>query len=496
MSTSAQLPRVLGPWIATAIVIGTVIGSGVFKKPQEIAATVPAFSLVLLIWVLGGVLALLGSLVYAEIAILLPRAGGNYVYLREGFGQWAGFLWGWVEFWIIRAGSIAALATVFSESLHDVLREIRGIPPGSRLLSFWAQQGLTVATIVALALVNIRGTRWGGVLQLIVTSVKVASLLAIMVLPFVVLALVSEPQRQPQIKNLFPFWPTDWLAVNWSAVGGALVGVLWAYHGWMNIAPVAEEVERPQRNLPLALLAGTGIVTFLYVGVNVTYSLVVPRDVMANLRDTTVAAVTCSSLLGPVGGVLATTAVMISVFGSLNGNLLVGPRLLFAMGRDRLAPAFLSRVHPCYQTPALATAVLAGWSCLLILGGAALTENRLPVLDLGGLAIDLNVPPGKTLFGLMTDFAMFGAISFETLAIATVFAFRRRYPVDQVTLPYRCWGHPWLPLLYIAIMVMVLGNMFISQRTEALIGLGFIGLGALVYVAVFRQAASPEEGRP
>src|SRR5437764_4677446 len=153
------LLRALGPFAATAIVAGTVIGSGVFKKPQSIAASVPGFELIALVWVLGGVLALLGALALAEVAVLFPRAGGNYVFLREGYGRLAGFLWGWVEFWIIKGASLAALATVFAESLHDVLRnpafgEALGIEPGAGQLGFWAQRALTVAVIVGLAAVN------------------------------------------------------------------------------------------------------------------------------------------------------------------------------------------------------------------------------------------------------------------------------------------------------------------------------------------------------
>src|SRR5271166_4248698 len=156
-----QLQRVLGPWMATAIVIGTVIGSGVFKKPHAVARDLTDFGLIMIAWVLVGLLAFIGALILAEIAIIHPRAGGNYVFLREGYGRWAGFLWGWVEFWIIRSGSIAALATVFTESFHDILRYINGTPASNEILSFWARQGISVTVIALLALVNARGTVLG-----------------------------------------------------------------------------------------------------------------------------------------------------------------------------------------------------------------------------------------------------------------------------------------------------------------------------------------------
>src|SRR5712692_1117515 len=186
MKTDHALPqpslvRALGPLMATAVVVGTVIGSGIFKKPQAVAACVPYSGLAALAWVLIGLLVLLGALAYAEVAVLWPRAGGNYVFLREGYGRLAGFLWGWVEFWIIRGASLAALATIFTESLHDVLRnqafqEAFGLELGSEPLAFWPQIWLTVAVILALALVNVLGVRWGGLLQLFITTVKVGSL--------------------------------------------------------------------------------------------------------------------------------------------------------------------------------------------------------------------------------------------------------------------------------------------------------------------------------
>src|SRR5215472_9697397 len=188
---AAGLVRALGPLMATAVVVGTVIGSGVFKKPQAVAEHVPHFGLAALVWVLGGVLVLLGALAYAEVTVILPRAGGNYVFLREAYGRLAGFLWGWVDFCIIRSASLAALATIFTESLHDVLRnesfqEAVGLPPGAHL-GFWTQRGLTVALLAILAWVNVRGVKWGGLLQLFITTVKVGSLLAIAALPFVVM---------------------------------------------------------------------------------------------------------------------------------------------------------------------------------------------------------------------------------------------------------------------------------------------------------------------
>jgi amino acid transporter len=478
--------------LAIAVVVGTVIGSGVFKKPQAVAEAVPFFGEVVLVWVLGGVLALLGGLALAEVAVLFPRAGGNYVFLREGYGPVAGFLFGWVEFWIIRGASLAALATIFTESLHDVLREFAGSGPGSDVLSYWGQKLLTVGVILGLALVNVRGVRWGGVLQLLITIVKVGSLVGIAVLPIIVLALGrSGTGTMPDTSNLTPVWPS-WDRFNLGKLITALLGVLWAYHGWMNIAPVAEEVRRPQRNIPLALLGGVGIIIALYLGANLAYCLVIPQQEMATMKavspeeaaknpgqgvDQTVVIGFSRRMVGSVGVGLAAAVLMFSVFGALNGNLLVGPRLLYAMGEDGLAPRALGAVHPRFHTPALAIVVMAAWSCLLVLGVALLTWLDVLQRD-------------KSHFDMLTDFAIFGSATFETLAVTTIFVFRKRLPAAER--PYRCPGYPVVPALYVLILALVLVNMFVNQQAEALTGVGFIALGAIVYyLTVNRKSRGP-----
>ena len=482
--TPATLPRTLGPWMAGAIVVGTVIGSGVFKKPQYVAERVPEFAPAMAVWVLGGVLALLGALALAEVAVMFPRAGGNYAFLKEGYGRFIAFLWGWVEFWIIRSASIAALATMFAEGINDVLRQSLQEP---EVFTFWQRQALAVATIAILSAVNCLGARVGGGVQIVITSVKVGSILGIIALPWLVLALVENPPHPPKLSNLGTIWPADWSAFDLGKFGAALVGVLWAYHGWMNIGPIAEEVRRPQRNIPLALLGGVTLLIVIYLGANVSYYLVIPRPEMVEVRTTAVSTEFALRLLGPVGAILGSAALMLSVFGSLNGNLLVGPRLLFAMARDRLAPESLARVTAETRTPVIATAVLSTWSAVIVGLAGVLTVYRLPPLELGSFSLDLNVPAKKPLYDVLTDFAMFGAVAFETLVIAALFMFRRRHPAESRALPYRCPGFPVVPALYIAIMACVLRNMFVTPdgRTEAVVGVGFILVGALVYAATY-----------
>ena len=261
-----------------------------------------------------------------------------------------------------------------------------------------------------------------------------------------------------------------------AGVCSAFYAVLWAYHGWMNIGPIAEEVSRPQRNIPLALLTGVGVVIFLYLGANLAYYLVIPQPDMAALKNTTVAAEFALRLLGPIGLLLAASAVMISVFGALNGNLLVGPRLLYAMGADGLAPRALYAVHPRFRTPALAILVMAAWSSLLVLGAAVLTET---------------VPAARDLdhFDLLTDLAMFGAVIFETMAVLTIFVFRRRRP--DAERPYRCWGYPVVPALYVLLPAFVIVYTFLTKQVFALSATAFIALGVVVYYALGLSKTAP-----
>jgi amino acid transporter len=457
--------------MATAIVIGTVIGSGVFRKAHDVATNIDTFGLVAIAWVLGGVLALLGSLAYAEVAVLYPRAGGNYVFLREGYGRMAGFLWGWVEFWIIRCGSLAALATVFCQSLHDVLRKATG---NRTVLAPWQEVALTVAVIVGLALVNVRGVRWGGFLQLFITVVKIGSLLAIVALPLAALAFAAgnPDARLPSTDNLQPIWPTSFTWNLLAGFGGAVYAIQWAYHGWQNIAPAAGEIARPQRNIPLALLGGMAVVIFLYLSANLAYCLVLPQSDLAKTENKVVAAVFAETLLGPVGLLLGSAAIMCSVFGALNGNLLVGPRLLYAMGEDKLVPEALARVHPHYRTPALAILVMASWACVLVV--AAALGRGLPFMG------------NRDVFDLLTDYSMFGATIFETLAVTTIFVFRRRLP--NAERPYRCVGYPWVPAVYVVGLALVTVYLFLDKTVVSLVGVGFIAAGGLVYWLFLRPS--------
>lgn len=479
-----SLPRVIGPWMAAAVVVGTVIGSGVFKKARNVAELCPEFGVAISVWVMGGVLALLGALTIAEVAARLPKAGGNYAFLRDAYGRWAGFMWGWVDFGIIRTSSIAVLAVMFVESLNNVLLIARDQYPAASWIGGgfgrWEQVVVTLVTIAALTLVNVRGTLVGGGVQMVLTALKVFSILAIMALPFLVLAFSPNTVPQPSTANFSPAWPADWSAVNWgeflSAFATAIVAVMWAYHGWLNITPIAEEVKNPQRNIPLALLGGIALLIFLYVGAQVAYYTVIPRDEMMRLTDTPVSTEFCRRLLGPVGVLIGSVVLMTSVLGSLNGNILVAPRLLYAMGDDGLAPKRLRQLHPRFQTPAVAMLVFSGWAMFLVV-----------MVQLGK---DLGwLDEKKNIFDVLTDYCIVGVIMFETLGVAAIFVLRRTQRELTPTLPYRCPGYPVVPALYVLILAGVLANMVIGgkQLTEVTVGTVYAAVGGVVYALFLRK---------
>lgn len=467
------LDRILGPVTATAIVVGTVIGSGIFKKPAAVAVDVPQFGVAMGAWILMAALVICGGLALAEVTALFPRAGGNYVFLREGFGRAFGFMWGWMDFTVIRTASIAALAVIFAESLHDLIRQLRRSP--DEVFSFWQVNSLALGTILLLGLVNVCGVKWGGGLQTVLTFIKVGGMICMALLPFGIIRFV-EGAPTPTTANYQPLWPTEAQPFNLAKFGAALIAVLWPFHGWQNLGPVGGEVKNPQRNLPLALLLGIAIVTVMYLSLNFAYATVIPSTEMAALKGQSVAAVFCSKLLGPVGGALAAGVVMCSVFGSLNGNILVGPRLLFAMGEDRLAPQGLSAIHPTFRTPARAILVYTAWSMILLFGGA--------------MAVYIARQRGQKIpdpFDLLTDFAMFGAVIFETLAVACVFIFRRTHP--DVPRVYRCPGYPIVPLIYCVAFVGVLASYFANwdKTVQAVSGVTFTLLGAAIYYLFLRR---------
>jgi APA family basic amino acid/polyamine antiporter len=488
---SNQLLRVLGPVGATTVVVGSVIGSGIFFKATVIAKSVGSFDLVLLVWVVCGVMSLLGALAAAELGAMMPHAGGQYVYLREAYGPLSGFLWGWGEFWMMRTGSTAALAVAFAKAfyqsvgtvLHDagwLQQEMRGDVPyesifgGPVIPQVWLFRFVAIIAILLLTTVNVVGARWGGMTQNVTTFIKAGTLLALMVLPFAT--------GTATWVNLTSRWETDRGLI--AGFGAAMTAAFWAYDGWGNIGPVAEEVRDPQRNIPLSLFVGMFILIVLYLGATVSYHLVLSMTEVA--ESGFVAATACQRMLGEHGAAIASAAVMVSTFGALNSNLLVGPRVIFAMARDRLFLSPMASVHPRYRTPHISIISETVWAIFLILGSDLLKHvtvpgwiSSLPAWLSGPLSESLGGMRTKDIFDVLTDFVIFGQFVFYLLATVAVFVLRAKRP--EWPRPYRTLGYPWLPLLFVLSSAGFLIGMFVTTPVESILGMVFIGVGALAY---------------
>jgi APA family basic amino acid/polyamine antiporter len=465
----ARLRRALGPIVATAVVVGNTIGSGIFLKPGNIAGDGGQFWLIIALWVAGGVLCLLGALCVAELATMLPRAGGLYVYIREAYGKPAAFLYGWCEMLFSRPASTGALAVAFVGSLMLALQW--EVSAGTQVL-------LAIVLLAVLAWVNILGVVWGGRLQLVTTVVKAGFLAIVALLPWIMLPLAEHGLAWSNYATTV----TPRLPSLSAQIGAVLLAILWAYDGWHGLAPLAEEVRRPQRNIPVALIVGVGILTLLYVGANVAYHGVLSMSEM-KASGNHAAEEMLRRLLGRVGMASMSTVIMCSTFGALNSNLLYAPRVSFAMGRDGVFFRELGRVHPTCRTPVIAILVLA------VMGAGLIVAVALGKHLVGGLAADelqgefagriVASLQGDTVFDLLTNCVVFSASIFYMLSVLAVVVLRYRQP--GLRRRYRTWGYPLTPLVFVAVYVWFLVQVYASHPLESRAGLLFIALGVPVY---------------
>jgi APA family basic amino acid/polyamine antiporter len=457
----AQLPRVLGLFDAVLLVIGGIIGSGIFFKAKVLAeGELHSFGPIIGVWIVVGVHTLFGTLALAELAAMLPQAGGPYVYLREAYGKLVGFLWGWTEFWIIRTASVAALSCATVISLNEVL------PAGGKLERGW-QQALAISLILALMVINVIGTRWGASVQNLTVVMKLAFLIAIIVLPVLLGRTNSE--------NLGPIWPETLSGGFWRSLGVGMIAVLWPYNGWVNITPVAAEIHDPQRNIPLALGIGVSIVIVVYVLANVSYHLVLPMDRIAGSVNG-VAADTFRAVFGEAGARVAALGVMCSTLGGTSSTLLTGPRIYFAMARDGMLPAAIGRVNLAFQTPANAIMIQALWAVVLIVTAFAWKSGPKDRL------IDA--------FDALTDFVIFGGLLFYALVVAAVLVLRRKRP--ELPRPYRTWGYPVTPILYLLGSWAVMFSMLCDKLHQTTAGAGLIAAGIVYYEWMKRHRATSQ----
>jgi APA family basic amino acid/polyamine antiporter len=444
------LPRVLGPFDAITIVVGSIIGSGIFLKAGQVAAGLQSFGLVIAVWVFVGLVTLCGSLALAELAAMLPHAGGPYVYLREAYGRLPAFLWGWTEFWIIRTGSLGALACATVIYMNVLVPMSRGM-----------QEAVAIAIVVGLSVINVIGTRWGANVQNATTVIKVGFLAVLICLP----ALLGKTDTG----NLTPMWPQTVDVSLWKVLGLAMIAVLWPYDGWINIAPISEEIRNPQRNVPIALGLGMLIVIGAYVGAVASYHLVLPYDQVA--KSSAIASDVCQQMFGGWGARIAAIGVMCSTFGAVNSNMLTGPRIYFAMARDGLLPEAVRQVHARFHTPANAIVMQCVWT--VILTAIVFARKSGPADEV------------KDAFDALTDFVIFGGQIFYAMAVGTVFVFRARMP--DLPRPYRTWGYPFTPALYLTAFIAAIISLFVKDPIQSASGLVLIASGAVYYAWASRR---------
>jgi APA family basic amino acid/polyamine antiporter len=460
-----ELPRILGLFDATMIVVGSIIGSGIFLKVSAVDSRLQAygFAAILGIWLFVGIITLCGALAMAELGAMFPQAGGPYLYLRESFGRIVGFLWGWTEFWIVRTGSVGALACATVIYFNELLPT----PPA-------VQTGLACAIVVGLSLVNLFSTRAGATLQSIATVAKVVFLAALIVLPLLFRATDPEllkPWWQP------PSGPGAWPAF-FKALGLAMVAVLWPYDGWINLGPVAEDIREPHRNVPRGLAIGLGLVIIVYLGANFSYHLVLPTSHLA--QSETVAADVFGRVFGKTGAMIAALGIMISTFGATNSNMITGPRIYLAIARDGLVPQWLQRIHPRYLTPANTIIIQAVWTVILILVFSVWHPDAS-----GQAAAEVTHSEQMySTFSYLTDAVICAGLIFYSLAVAAVYVLRAKRP--EIIRPYRTWGYPVTPALLLIAYAGAFASMIISQWFETLCVLGLIAAGAVYYVLASR----------
>ena len=433
-----RLPRRLGLWSAVAVLVGSTIGSGIFRTPAIIAARVPAPLPMFGVWVLGGALALCGALTYAELAALFPRSGGVYVYIREGFGRLPAFLFGWTELLLIRASALGAIATPFAEYLLRSLGRDPKIEPNATYVHYVA-----AGAIVLTATLNYLGVRWSSLILNLTTGAKYGALVMLVILAFVL------------GQGDFVHFSQAGGATTPGLFGLALVSVLWAYDGWGDLSFVGGEVRDPERNLPRALVLGTLSVIAIYLLVNAAYLYLLPIAQMG--QSPLVAADAAQLIVGRMGVGLVAVVVMIATFSTLLGSILTSPRIFFAMADDGLLFRQVARVHPRFHTPSVSIVVVAVLGVIWVL-----------LLN----------------FEQLADQFVVAIFPFYALAAAAVFVLRRRQP-DRPR-PVRVLGYPIVPLLFILATFIILGNALWEHPGPT--GLAFSGilLGVPAYYAWLR----------
>jgi len=433
---SISLVRALGVVEATSVVVGTVIGTGIFLKPRAIAEVLDSPGLIMAVWIVGGVLSFLGALSYAELGAMFPEAGGEYLFMRESYGPAWGFLWAWAYFACAKIGSIAALGAGFAIYLKAFF-----LLPGA-----W-EQVTAIAAIAVITGVNVLGVAAGGRFQAGLTILKISSLVGLMGLA------LGSPRGSWH--NLAPLAPQPGHTTA-GAIGLALVAVLWAYDGWNDLVMVSGEIRDPQRNVLRALFWGMSIVIALYLGANLAYHYAIPVSEMP--RASRVAEVAAAGVLGARGAGILSAIILVSILGALNGSILSGARIPYAAATDGLFPALLGRVHPRYRSPAAALVAQGSLACGLIV--------VFTLFQIGQ-------------FDKITDMVIFAEWAFYGMCCAGVIVLRRRRP--NLLRPYRAWGYPYSQIVFVCVSAYLFLNSLLEAPRQSFLGLGLILLGLPVF---------------
>ncbi|HEX7243533.1 MAG TPA: amino acid permease [Longimicrobiaceae bacterium] len=423
------LPRRLGLWSAVAVLVGSTIGSGIFRVPSTVAQDVGTVGAMAVLWIVGALIALFGALTLAELAALFPRSGGIYVFLREAYGPLPAFLFGWTELLVIRPSALGGIAVLFAEYARTFVPFSEG---GVKLVA--------AAAILLLATANILSVKWGAWVQNVSTAAKALTLVGLAAAAF----LFGNGSAGALAA------PVEWAPLSWGGFGIALVAVMWAYDGWADLTFMAGEVKDPARTLPRALLGGTLAVIAIYLVVNAAYLYVLPVAEMAG--KPLVASDAARAVFGQAGAAIVAAMVMLSAFGALNGSTMTGPRIFFAMADDGLFFRPIAAVHRRFQTPFAAIALAAA-------------------LGIGYVSIRS--------FEQLADAFILGIWPFYALAVGAVFLLRRRRP--DLPRPYRTAGYPVVPLVFLLASVAMLGNAVVEEPGQTLFGFGIILLGIPVY---------------
>lgn len=495
-AANQKFVRGLGLLDSTMLVAGSMIGSGIFIVSADIGRLVGSAGWLLLVWAVTGALTVTAALTYGELAAMMPRAGGQYVYLREAYGPLWGFLYGWTLFLVIQTGTIAAVAVAFARFLGVFTSLISPthwiIPPfilsRNYAISLSTQQLVAILIIVFLTIVNTRGLQLGKLIQNIFTSAKTLSLLAL-----IALGIFVGRNAEALSANFTNFWTPGAVSpiksdlsfiATVSAAGGALgmliavcvaqVGSLFSADAWNNITFTAGEVREPRRNIPLSLALGTGLIIALYLLANVAYLFVLPLDKIQHAADDRVATAAMEVMFGAAGAAIMAVAIMISTFGCCNGLILAGARVYYAMAQDGLFFRSTGRLN-AKHVPAMALALQGVWTALLVLPRIRLRDpvTNAPIVDASG------VEQYGNLYGKLLDYVVFAVLIFYVLTIAGVFVLRRTRP--EVERPYRAFGYPLLPAFYIVAATVILLVLAVYRTETSWPGLLIVLAGVPVY---------------